>query len=188
MDTELLDVDEAARRLKRGGVLVYPTEAVFGLGCDPTNESAVRRLLAIKQRDVGKGLILIAANLEQVARWIRRERVPQDVWLRVQESWPGPNTWLLPASAAVPAWVRGVHPAVALRVTAHPVAAALCSAFGGALVSTSANASGQPAPHCPDELDRSLLERCDGRVGGDCGGAAAPSSIRDALSGEVLRG
>lgn len=188
MEHRTLGVEEAAQRLSAGAVLVYPTEAVFGLGCDPLNESAVRRLLSIKKREVGKGLILIAASLGQVAPWIRREALPEDARQRVLKSWPGPHTWLLPASDAVPNWIRGDHHSVALRVTAHPVAAALCRAFGGALVSTSANASGQPAPFHPDQLAPELIDRCDGRVAGACGGATAPSTIRDALSGETLRG
>jgi L-threonylcarbamoyladenylate synthase len=187
MASQLLDIEDAAQRLAAGAVLVYPTEAVFGLGCNPLDQAAVRRLLSIKSREAGKGLILIAASADQLAPWFVRNAVPDDAWQRVVRTWPGPHTWLLPASDTVPSWIRGDHPAVALRVSAHPVVAALCNAFGGALISTSANRSGQPAPREPLQLDPALLALCDGRVDGDCGGAVAPSSIRDALSGATLR-
>ncbi|MGB5495457.1 MAG: Sua5/YciO/YrdC/YwlC family protein, partial [Sedimenticolaceae bacterium] len=114
-----LKLQHAARVLRAGGVVAYPTEAVFGLGCDPLNRSAVLRLLAIKQRPMDKGLILIANRLEQLLPFLR----PLDpkVEQRLQETWPGPVTWLLPAHPAAPRWLRGRHTKLAVRVTAHPL-------------------------------------------------------------------
>lgn len=183
-----LSIDEAALVLRRGGVLAYPTEAVWGIGCDPFDELAVSRLLATKQRDVAKGLILVAASevqLDGLADW---DAVPVERLAEVRSSWPGPNTWIVPATTRVPRWITGEHAGVALRVSAHPVVAALCSAFGGPIVSTSANLAGMPAPTGRDMLDPALLAAVDGCVAGETGGRGRPSDIRDACTGAVLRG
>nr|MDQ2696242.1 Sua5/YciO/YrdC/YwlC family protein [Pseudomonadota bacterium] len=122
---------QAARILRQGGVIAYPTEAVYGLGCDPRNRRAVQRLLEIKRRPPAKGLILIAADLAQLEPFI--DPLPPDRRRLLDAAWPGPVTWLVPARRA-PVWLRGNHPTLAVRVTAHPLAAALCRAFGGAVV------------------------------------------------------
>src|SRR6218665_315978 len=93
-----LSINEAAIRLKSGGVIAYPTEAVWGLGCDPFDETAVMRLLAIKQRPVDKGLILIAADLAQLQPLLDLPAMPETRLAEVLASWPGPHTWVLPAS------------------------------------------------------------------------------------------
>ena len=183
-----LTIDEAAAALRRGGVLAYPTEAVWGIGCDPFDETAVGRLLAAKQRDVARGLILVAASetqLDGLADW---NAVPVDRIAEVRASWPGPHTWIIPATPRVPRWITGEHAGVALRVSAHPVVAALCCAFGGPIVSTSANLAGSPAPTRREALDPALLAQLDGCVGGETGGRGRPSDIRDACTGAVLRG
>lgn len=182
-----LDIADAAALLKKGGVVAYPTEAVWGLGCDPFDEGAVMRLLAIKERDVAKGLILVAGDFRQLDGLLEWERLPTDRSEAVYSSWPGPHTWIVPATARVPHWITGLHTGVAVRLSAHPTVAALCSAFGGPLVSTSANLSGAPPAFARDELDPQLLERIDGVCAGETGGLAAPTPIRDALSGTILR-
>ena len=185
------DLSTAVAALRRGGVIAYPTEAVWGLGCDPFDEAAVRRLLAIKQRPVDKGLILIAGTLAQFDRLLDWQRLPPARRTAVLASWPGPNTWIVPATARVPDWVTGGHPGeqrgVAVRVSAHPVVVALCTAFGAPLVSTSANLSGQPPAFNRDALDPALLARIDAVAAGETGGLAAPTAIRDALTGTQLR-
>lgn len=183
-----LRIDAASAALRRGAVLAYPTEAVWGLGCDPRNEAAVLALLAAKRRDPAQGLILIAATVAQLDAWVEWFALPPDRVATVKASWPGPNTWLMPCPPSTPRWLRGSHETLAVRVTAHPVAAALCDAFGGALVSTSANRSGAPAPHARAALDPDVVAAIDGVVEGDTGGADAPSTIRDARTGTVLRG
>ena len=183
-----LSVEAAVALLRQGGVLAYPTEAVWGLGCDPFDEAAVLRLLAIKQRDVAKGLILIAADRAQLDGLADWDAVPAANRAKVDASWPGPNTWIVPASARVPRWISGEHASVAVRVSAHPVVAALCTAFGGALVSTSANLAGMPAPTTRNALDPALVAAVDGCVVGETGGRDRPSDIRDACTGAVLRG
>jgi L-threonylcarbamoyladenylate synthase len=182
-----LSPSEAATAMHAGGVIAYPTEAVWGLGCDPFDETAVLRLLAIKQRPVDKGLILVAAALGQfdgLADWEALPRARRD---EVFASWPGPHTWIVPATARVPRWITGAHDGVAMRVSAHPVVVALCNAFDGVLVSTSANPAGAPAPHSLAALDGSLLAALDGCVAGETGGAARPTPIRDARTGAELR-
>ncbi|MCI4568136.1 Sua5/YciO/YrdC/YwlC family protein [Lysobacter sp. CFH 32150] len=183
-----LTIPEAAEQLHRGGVIAYPTEAVWGLGCDPFDEAAVTRLLAIKQRPVDKGLILIAGTLEHFDGLLDWDLLPTDRREAVYASWPGPHTWIVPATARVPAWITGLHRGVAVRVSAHPVVVGLCTAFVGPLVSTSANASGQPPAFAREQLDPALLAQLDGLVAGDTDGLAAPTAIHDARTGAQLRG
>jgi L-threonylcarbamoyladenylate synthase len=174
--------------MHRGGVIVYPTEAVWGLGCDPHDQAAVHRLLDIKQRTVDKGLILIAGAPGQLDGLLDWERIPADRREEVFASWPGPHTWIVPATRRVPAWITGAHAGVAARVSAHPLVVALCARFGGPIVSTSANLAGAPPAFSRATLDPDLLARCDGVTEGETGGNAAPSTIRDASTGAVLRG
>lgn len=179
--------EQAAVLLKRGGVLAYPTEGVWGLGCDPFDESAVRRVLEIKQRPASKGLIAIAADFAQLAPMLRFDELPPERKKEVLASWPGPNTWLIPCDASVPDWLRGEHETLAVRVTSHAAAAALCRAFGKPIVSTSANFAGELPARSLAELDAGLLAAVDGVLVGETGGLNGPSVIRDGRSGEVLR-
>jgi L-threonylcarbamoyladenylate synthase len=182
-----LSVADAAALLRRGGVVAYPTEAVWGLGCDPFDETAVLRLLALKQRPVDKGLILIAGALEQFDGLLDWEALPTDRGEAVFASWPGPHTWIVPAAGRVPHWITGAHDGVAVRVSAHPTVVALCTAFGGPLVSTSANPAGAPPPRALEAFDPGLLAALDGVVAGSTGGLERPTATRDARSGAALR-
>jgi L-threonylcarbamoyladenylate synthase len=182
-----LTLEDAARAIRDGGVIAYPTEAVWGLGCDPFNEAAVTRLLAIKQRDVAKGLILVAGERAQFDGLLDWGTLPAVRLAAIEAGWPGPNTWIVPATAGVPRWITGAHHGVAVRVSAHPLVAALCGKFGGPLVSTSANRAGAPPAFDRAELDPELLALLDGVSEGETGGLAAPTAIRDALTGAVLR-
>jgi len=184
---DLLSADQAAAVLRGGGLLAYPTEGVWGLGCEPAQQAAVVRLLAVKQRPVDKGLILIASQLQQLARFIELSTLPAERLAQVLATWPGPHTWVLPASADAPRWITGNHDGIAVRISAHPQVVALCEAYGGALVSTSANRAGQPAPRTRTELDPALLEMLDGVLEGETGGLAQPTPIRDARTGQALR-
>lgn len=187
MAPPVLDPAAAAAPLRRGAVIAYPTEAVWGLGCDPADEAAVLRLLALKRREVEKGLILVAARFAQLQRWIDFDALPAGRQADVLASWPGPHTWIVPASAAAPRWITGAHAGIAVRVSAHPVVVALCDAFDGALVSTSANPAGAPPPARLQDFDAGLLDALDGVVSGQTGGLARPTAIRDALTGDALR-
>lgn len=180
-------IDTITALLRQGGVIAYPTEGVWGLGCDPRNEAAVVRLLALKQRDVAKGLILIASDEAQLAAFIETSPLSQAQLAQVRASWPGPNTWIVPASANAPRWITGAHTGIAVRVTAHPLVRALCDTFGGALVSTSANIASEPSPCSRAELDPRILAGVDAISEGETLGRQQPSTIRDARSGSTLR-
>lgn len=182
-----LTIAEAARALRHGAVIAYPTEAVWGLGCDPFDQAAVTRLLACKQRPLAKGLILIAGALDQLDGLLDWDALPNDRRAAVVASWPGPHTWVVPASARVPPWITGAHAGVAVRVSAHPVVVALCAAFGGPLVSTSANPAAAAPPKTLSDFDPALRAALDGLVAGDSGGLDRPTGIRDARSGAQLR-
>lgn len=183
--TSPFNLRRAARVFHAGGLLAYPTEAVFGLGCDPLNPDAVRRLLALKQRPEQKGLILIGADFGQLRPFV--EPLGEAQMAPLLASWPGPNTWLLPAAHGLPRWLRGSHATLAVRVTDHPVAAALCRACASPLVSTSANLSGHPPARSALKVRMALGGRIDRIVNAPCGGATRPSTIRDAVSGCIIR-
>jgi L-threonylcarbamoyladenylate synthase len=176
----------AAAILRMGGVVAYPTEGVWGIGCDPRERAAVMRVLQIKGRPVEKGMILIAADYAQLAPFLNP--LPEAQMAPVFASWPGPNTWLIPASDEAPAWVRGAHETIAVRVTEHPLAAALCRKAGMPLVSTSANLAGEPPAMSAGEVRRALGDRIDYILEGPLGGREGPSVIRDARTQEVVRG
>ncbi|MBI3562411.1 MAG: threonylcarbamoyl-AMP synthase [Gammaproteobacteria bacterium] len=171
--------------LRDGGIIAYPTEAVYGLGCDPRNEAAVRRLVVLKQRPLHKGLILIAATLEQLRPYTAA--VTDAQWQRVLPTWPGPVTWVFPAKPTVSTALRGDHSTIAVRVTAHPVARALCDGFAAAIVSSSANIAAQPPARTVDEVRAQFPSGIDWIVSGDVDRNARPSEIRDVLTNSVLR-
>lgn len=183
---ERWQITHAANRLLDGEVLAYPTEAVWGLGCDPENEEATLRLLKIKERPVEKGLILIAGAVEQIEDLL--DPLTEHQRRTVLAAWPGPTTWLIPdIDERIPRWIKGEHDSVAIRVTAHPLASALCLAFGGPLVSTSANLAGKRPARTALQVVRQLGSRIDGIVPGELGQEQNPSRIIDLLSGVTLR-
>ncbi len=182
-----LDLHSVVPALQAGGVIAYPTEAVWGLGCDPSNETAVMKLLALKQRPVEKGMILIAASPAQLEGWVQLDALPAGRRQAVLESWPGANTWIVPAGPRAPRWITGEHTGIAVRITAHPLVQGLCKAWGGPLVSTSANLAGEPPARSREQLDPALLALLDGLLDGATGGLAQPTRIRVAATGEVLR-
>jgi L-threonylcarbamoyladenylate synthase len=175
----------AAKWLALGEVIAYPTEAVWGLGCDPFNPDAVEKILRLKRRPMEKGLILIAAHISQFAPLLQ-ELNHQQVQ-KLENSWPAPITWLVPASRAVPEWIRGHHSSVALRVTNHPVAAALCRVFGGPIVSTSANPGSRREARTALAVRRYFGGQLAAITPGKVGGEKNPSEIRDLVSGRKLR-
>ena len=175
----------AVETVRSGGVIAYPTEAVYGLGCDPLEHVAVRRIIALKQRDAAKGLILIASDIAQLMPFMAA--LPVDVLTKLKASWPGPVTWVVPAAPSLPFWLSGGRTTIAVRVSAHPVVAALCDALGMALISTSANRSGQPPARSALAARVQLGEGLDYILPGAVGGLNKPTEIREALTGKVLR-
>ena len=181
----LLNNTGAVTKLHAGEVIAYPTEAVYGLGCDPRNELAVRKILSLKDRPESAGLVLIASTYNQVRPWIRE---PAKALLdKALQTWPGPVTWLFPRAGDVPDFVAGQHPTVAVRVTAHAPSRALCDAFGSALISTSANHASQPPARSVEEVEAYFGDNIGGIVAGALGSGQRPSEIRDLATGAVLR-
>lgn len=177
-------VQQAARAVAQGGVIAYPTEAVWGLGCDPWNPDAVYRLLALKARPVEKGLILVAADIAQFDFLL--DDLPRSWRAQLQLSWPGANTWLVPHQDRLPEWITGVHDSVALRVSDHPLVRELCS-HTGPLVSTSANSAGRPAARSRLRVEQYFGGQLDAVLDGALGGRKNPSLIRDLRTGRVIR-
>lgn len=172
-------IAQAVNILKQGGIIAYPTEAVFGLGCDPFNKKAVLKLLALKKREVKKGLILITATWEQVRHLTTANAPPSES--------AAPITWIFPASKHAPTWICGEHKTLALRLINHPTAKQICLKFGGPIVSTSANIEGQSPARSKNEVLQQFPAGIDLIVDGVTGGCKNPSEIRDASTGKIIR-
>lgn len=182
-----LSIAQAAKAIRQGELIAYPTEAVWGLGCDPFNAAAVASLLALKQRPVEKGLILVVANLQQLHGILAEESLTAEKLQQLQARSVQPVTWLVPIiSGSLPGWITGKHSKVAVRISEHPVVKALCEASGLPLVSTSANPAGcQPARE-QFQVRRYFADQlaiCRGRIGS----ALQPSRIIDLQTGQTLR-
>ena len=175
------ELQRAARILKQGGIVAYATEYCFGLGCDPFNRNAVLRLLRLKRRPAKKGLIVLAADTGQLAPYLN------DIPLQVAASWPGPHTWLLLPRPGMPGWITGRHARIAVRVTAHAQAAALCQAAGMAIISTSANRTGELPARTDREVVRRFGKLVDYVLCGSVGEARMPTPIRDAVTDTLVR-
>lgn len=180
-------ISNAVAALQTQQVIAYPTEAVFGLGCDPMNEKAVQRLLTIKQRPIEKGLILIAANLMQLENYIDLSKLTSQQIDRINQTWPGPATWVIPAKAQVPKWLTGQFDSIAVRVSAHPTVQKLCLAFGGPITSTSANLTGLTPCVTTAEVTQQLAPLLGAIVDDVVGELALPTTITDAITGRVYR-
>lgn len=172
--------------LRNQQVVAYPTEAVFGLGCDPDSEVAVSAILALKNRPYEKGLILIADNYQQLLPYIDESKLTALQLQHVLAGWPGPLTWVMPANLSTPRWLTGKFTSIAVRVTTHPLAKDLCREFGKPLVSTSANLNTQPPCRNAEEV-KQQFGRLFPVLEGDVGGRENPSEIRDALTGQLIR-
>ena len=175
-------IHRAGRILRSGGVIAYPTEGVFGLGCIPDDADAVIRILSIKKRSPALGLLLIASGIEQLEGWAELPELAS-----LESSMERPITWIVPAGINVPYWIKGAHRGLAVRITSHPVASALCDAADSVLVSTSANVAGSPPARTAYVLRRRFRSLVDCIVPGRCGPAAGASEIRDLESGKVIR-
>lgn len=178
-------IESAVAVLKLGGIIAYPTEAVFGLGCDPDNESALQRLLALKQRPHEKGLIIIASSYEQLQPYI--QPLAKEQREKLEATWPGSVTWLLPVNKKVSTLLRGEHETIAARVTAHPVANKLCKQYGKPVVSTSANITGLLPARTMSEVIKQFDNKIDYILDGEVDLNANPSEIRDLLTGSIIR-
>lgn len=172
---------------KEGGIIAYPTEAVFGLGCDPDNEESLKRLLQLKNRSVEKGLILLAGHYSQLLPYIDDSKIPQDKRNAVLSRWADGVTQLMPKSINISPLLSGVFDTIAVRITSQADVVALCNKTNKPIVSTSANLSGQEPAKTWQLLDPILTKQVDFIVKGTTLGHHAPSTIIDALTARVIR-
>lgn len=182
----LLSLAKASKMIHQGEVIAAPTEAVYGLSADPYQLDAVQKILALKQRDPAKGLILIASTVPQLISWVDWPRMTSRQLELVLARWPGPVTWVVPAKATVSPLIRGQFDTLAVRVTAHPVMRALCEACGHPLISTSANISGEAPAKTPEAIAQQFGPEFP-VLEGALGSSDRPTEIIDAMSGERLR-
>lgn len=176
-------LSRAAQAVYSGGVIACPTEAVWGLSCDPANDDAIARILDLKQRPWQKGVLLVASSLEQLHDWI--EPLNSADLEKVWSTWPGPVTWVLPCKAHVSPMLRGTHNTLAVRISDHPLVRALCEETGP-LVSTSANPAGREPARSALKVRQYFDQQLDYILPGALGGRNQPSEIRT-LNGERLR-
>lgn len=179
------DLQQAIESLRAGGIIAYPTEAVYGLGCDPHNEAALQKLLSLKQRDDGKGVIIIAADYRQLAGFI----APHTGALQQRLSTPAatPTTWVVEAAATLSPRLTGGRTTIAVRITDHPVAAAICRLFAGPITSTSANLSGSPPAKSAQAVRQQFPQGIDTFIDAPVGTLSQPTQIIDAHIGARLR-
>ncbi|MCL1076303.1 L-threonylcarbamoyladenylate synthase [Shewanella dokdonensis] len=173
--------------LLRGGVIAYPTEAVYGLGCDPDNEAAVQRILEIKQRPWQKGLIMVASNFAQLRPYIDATQVTEAQLASAFAKWPGPFTFIMPVRASLSKFVRGQFDTCAVRVSAHPLVRELCDLVNKPIISTSANLAGEAPAVTAAEILQTFDGKLDALISGPLGEQRQPSTIIDIRSGKVLR-
>lgn len=179
-------LEAAVATLAAGGVIAYPTEAVYGIGCDPWQPAALARVRDIKQRPAAQGFILLVDEVDAALALVGE--VPAAQRAQMQRDWPGPYTWVCPAGPQVPQAAQAEDGTIALRVSAHPLASALVRRFGRPLVSTSANRRGAAPARTAAEVEHTLGSLIDFILPGQTDPAAAPSTIRDARDGRLLRG
>lgn len=182
-----LDPSEISEVIESGGVIAYPTEAVYGLGCDPDNAVAIEKLLEIKQRPWQKGLILVASDYSQLAPYLDDTQLTREQLELVFSKWPGPFTFIMPIRSDISKLLCGGFNSLAVRVSAHPGIQAICNNLGKPLVSTSANITGQEPAMSLDEVTAQFEGVIAGVATGELGSEPSPSTIIDALSGKVLR-
>ena len=176
----------AVAAIRQGGVIAYPTEAVWGLGCDPSNSAAVQRICSLKQRSPSKGVLLVGSNIEQVTPLLQSLNDKQQA--TILATWPGPVTWVLPNTMGFSDDITGGRDSVAVRISAHPVIKQLCDKFNGLIVSTSANLSGKPPAKTLESVQLTFSESLDYVLAiGSTEQNMAPSQIFDGRTGQRLR-
>ena len=173
--------------IQAGKLIVYPTEAVWGIGCDPLNEQAVMALLEAKQRPVDKGLILIASDYQQLKAYVDEDKLTEQKLAQIFDTWPGAYTWLLPASDKAPSWITGGSELIAVRVTQHSSVVRMCNEYAGAIVSTSANVTGTPTEHELDKVKQVFADKVAVYLDEPLGGNTQASTITNSLTGQVIR-
>ena len=166
---------DAAFRVRNGGVIVYPTETVYGLGADPFNPSALSRVFSVKQREAGKALILLIRGPEDLRRLVAK--IPQNARTLMETFWPGPLTLVFKAAANLPEALPGPGATVALRLSDAPIVRDLLDRVGGPITSTSANLSGRCPARSAEEAAAQLDDRVDLILDGGLLPDTGPSTI-----------
>ncbi|MBT4482344.1 MAG: threonylcarbamoyl-AMP synthase [Candidatus Latescibacteria bacterium] len=181
---EQANIEEAVNVLKNGGIVVYPTETVYGIGCDPFNRIAYERVQHLKGRNNNKQMLLLACSLSQVEHFTGRlADIPRRL---AHEFWPGPLTMVIKPRNEMPVYLYGDSGGVAFRITSHPIAAALSRNFGCPITSTSANMTGKPTVGTYEEAlnmfgkDVSIVIKNHIPLNG------TPSTVIDLTSGKPL--
>lgn len=185
--SQLDNFEHVVESLKQGEVIAYPTEGVFGVGCDPDNTAAIDKLLALKQRPIEKGLILIAANYQQLLPYIDESQLTDKQRDTMLATWPGAVTWVVPVNSLISSHLTGKFNSIAVRVTDHPLVQKLCLTFGKPLTSTSANLTGLEPCRTTQEVEQQLGQHLVAILAGKTGGRTQPTEIRDVITGNVLR-
>ena len=179
---------QAVEILQQGGIIAYPTEAVYGLGCDANNLSAVKNILELKQREKEKGLILISSSFDQFKNYI--QPLEKHIENKLLDSWKNNTkaiTWLVPVKNEISEYLKGQFDSLAIRVSHHPVVKELCQQFGGAIISTSANVTAQEAARTAEEVKQIFDGKVDFIIEGKTDRNSQPSEIRDALTDKLIR-
>lgn len=180
-----LHLKRATSVCKEGGIIAYPTEAVFGLGCLPNNEKSVNRILKLKNRSINKGLILVAFSIEQLGPFVDFSEL-KDKRHGIFDSWPGPVTWLIPAKPETPNWLTGKHETLAVRVSNHPIVRSLCEKLGP-IVSTSANPNSVEPAKSSQKVREYFETAVDYVIPANISNDLSPTEIRDGQSGKIVR-
>ena len=183
----MIDFESAVEVFHQGGIIAYPTEAVFGLGCDPDNQQALQDLLDLKQRPAEKGLILVAADYAQLLPYVDDKKIPQDRRFDIFSRWPGQVTWLLPKSSRVSSLLCGDSEYIAVRVPNFEPVRQFCRLLEKPIVSTSANLSGCQPAVTAEQVRQQFVDKAVFVLDHEVGGAAAPSNIYHGLTGKQLR-
>jgi len=178
-------IQEAVKALHHGDVIAYPTEAMYGLGCDPFNANAIAKILQLKHRSIDQGFILVAEHWDQIEPLV--QPIEPAALYQALDTWPGPTTWVFPARPLVPQWIRGAHPGIAIRISDHPIVKMLCKAFDGPIVSTSANLHGQPPIRDYRTIKMTFGDQLDLIIEGNIGNQTQPTTIKNAVTSEVIR-
>lgn len=152
------DIQKAVETLRRGGLILYPTDTIWGIGCDASNEAAVKRIYQLKQRDDSKAMICLVDSADRLQRYIRQ--VPDVAWNLIDFA-DKPLTLILDGATGLAPSLIAEDGSVGLRVTRENISRELCYRFQKAIVSTSANLSGQPSPACFDEVAEEIRQGVD---------------------------
>ncbi len=183
MDLEY--VSKACEVIRAGGLLVYPTESVYGIGCNPNNTTALKKLLNLKKRSPEKGFILVASDFSMFKDFVKP--LPKDTLERIKKHWSEPVSWVVPAVDHCPKLLTGNRNTLAIRVSAYPFIQAMCKQLGHAITSTSANISGSDPITQVNGLIAEFANDVDYIVPLSLEKQNSPTPLFDALSGKRLR-